>query len=92
MGGAGSDIAIESADIALASGGIKAMPYLLQLSLRVMRTISINLAASILLNFAAIILADYRRLEPHLGALVHNAGSVAVITNSSFLLKWRVQR
>ena len=92
MGGAGSDIAIESADIALASGDIKVIPYLFRLSLHVMRTISINLAASMLLNSAAIILAITGVLNPVLGALVHNAGSVAVITNSSFLLKWRVQR
>jgi P-type E1-E2 ATPase len=89
MGGVGSDIAIEAADIALTGDDIKEIPHLLLLSRRVMRTIKFNLAASMALNFAAVILAMTGALNPVWGALVHNAGSVAVIINSSFLLKWR---
>jgi heavy metal translocating P-type ATPase len=92
MGGVGSDIAIEAADIALVSDDIKEIPHLFLLSRRVMRTININLAASMILNFVAIILAITGILNPILGALVHNAGSVAVIINSSLLLKWREKR
>lgn len=40
------------------------------------------------LNFLAITLAVIGTLNPVVGALVHNAGSVLVITNSAFLLKW----
>jgi heavy metal translocating P-type ATPase len=89
MGGIGSDIAIEAADIALVSDDIKEIPHLLRLSKRVMRTINVNLAVSMALNFAAIILAIAGVINPIIGALVHNAGSVAVIINSSLLLKWR---
>lgn len=89
MGGVGSDIAIEAADIALVGDDIKEIPHLIRLSKRVMRTININLAASLLLNFAAIALAITGILNPIVGALVHNVGSVAVIVNSSLLLKWR---
>ena len=89
MGGIGSDIAIEAADIALVSDDIKAIPHFLLLSKKVMRTININLAASMLLNFAAIGLAITGILNPVMGALVHNVGSVAVIIHSSLLLKWR---
>ncbi len=42
-----------------------------------------------ILNFAAIALAITGILNPVVGALVHNAGSVLVIVNSAFLLKWR---
>ena len=42
-----------------------------------------------LLNFAAVTLAIIGTLDPVVGALVHNAGSVLVITNSAFLLNWR---
>ena len=89
MGGIGSDIAIEAADIALVGDDIKVIPHLLLLSKRVIRTININIAASMLLNFAAIALAIAGVLNPVSGALVHNAGSVAVIINSSLLLKWK---
>jgi cation transport ATPase len=51
---AGSDIAIEAADIALVGDDIKVISHLLLHSKRVIRTININLAASILLDFAAI--------------------------------------
>lgn len=89
MGGIGSDIAIEAADIALVGDDIREIPHLLMLSKRTMHTININLAASMILNFAAITLAITGILSPVVGALVHNVGSVAVIINSSLLLKWR---
>jgi cation transport ATPase len=89
MGGIGSDIAIEAADIALVGDDIKEIPHLILLSKRLMRTILINLSASMFLNFAAIVLAVMGVLNPILGALVHNAGSVAVICNSTLLLKWQ---
>jgi P-type E1-E2 ATPase len=89
MGGVGSDIAIEAADIVLVGDDIKEIPHLILLSKRLMRTITVNLSAAMLLNFAAIVLAAMGILNPVLGALVHNAGSVAVIANSAFLLKWR---
>ena len=91
MGGVGSDIAIDAADIVLVSDDIKELPHLLKLSKKTMQTIKINLAASMILNFIAIALAITGILNPILGALVHNVGSVAVIINSSLLLKWRKQ-
>ncbi len=89
MGGVGSDIAIDAADIVLVSDDIKELPHLLNLSKKTMQTIKINLEASMILNFIAIALAITGILNPILGALVHNVGSVAVIINSSLLLKWR---
>lgn len=89
MGGVGSDIAIDAADIVLVGDDIKEIPHLLQLSKKMMRTIKANLSASMALNFIAVTLAIIGVLNPVVGALVHNAGSVAVIINSSLLLKWR---
>jgi heavy metal translocating P-type ATPase len=89
MGGIGSDIAIEAADIALVSDDIKAIPHLLSLSKKTMSTIKFNLSISMLLNFVAIILAMTGILGPVLGALVHNVGSVAVIINSALLLNYK---
>ena len=92
MGGIGSDIAVDSADIALVDDEVKELPHLLALSRRMMTTIKINLTFSMVLNFAAILLAMTGILNPVVGALVHNAGSVLVIIHSAFLLKWRVRR
>ena len=89
MGGVGSDIAVDAADIALVDDEIRELPHLLALSRRMMLTIKCNLSFSMALNFLAIILAITGILNPVVGALVHNAGSVLVILNSAFLLTWR---
>ena len=89
MGGIGSDIAVDAADIVLVNDDIRELPHLLRLSRRMMGTIKCNLTFSMALNFIAIILAAGGILSPVAGALVHNAGSVVVIANSVFLLKWR---
>lgn len=89
MGGVGSDIAVDAADIALINDKIQELPHLLRLSRRMMRTIKYNLSFSMTLNFVAIVLAITGILNPVFGALVHNAGSVFVIVNSAFLLNWR---
>ncbi len=89
MGGVGSDIAVDAADIVLVNDNIEELPHLLQLSKRMMRTIKYNLTFSMTLNFVAIALAITGILNPVAGALVHNAGSVLVIINSAFLLTWR---
>ena len=88
MGGIGSDIAVESADITLGNDDIRQLPHLLALSREMMRTITADLSLSMVLNFAAIALAFTGLLSPVTGALVHNAGSVLVILNSVRLLRW----
>ena len=89
MGGVGSDIAVEAADIALVDDEIRQLPHLLALSRHMMTVIRCNLTFSMGLNFLAIALAITGVLNPVVGALVHNAGSVLVIVNSALLLKWR---
>ena len=89
MGGVGSDIALDAADIALVDDEVKELPHLIALSKRMMTTIKINMTFSMALNFLAITLAIIGALGPVVGALVHNAGSVLVIINSALLLKWR---
>ena len=92
MGGIGSDIAVDAADIALINDDIRELPHLVRLSRRMMLTIKCNLTFSMALNFIAIILAITGALNPVVGALVHNAGSVLVIVNSALLLKWKAAK
>lgn len=89
MGGVGSDIAVDAADIALVDDEIKELPHLLALSKKMMTTIKLNLTFSMGLNFLAIVLAITGLLGPVVGALVHNAGSILVIVNSALLLRWK---
>ena len=92
MGGVGSDIAMDAADIVLVNDALGELPHLLRLSKKMMRTIRLNLTFSMTLNFAAILLAISGALNPVVGALVHNAGSVLVILNSARLLAFERRR
>lgn len=91
MGGIGSDIAVDAADIALVGDDLRELPHLVALSKRMMKTIKLNLTFSMTLNVVAIILAIIGTLNPVVGALVHNAGSVLVIVNSAMLLSFSPQ-
>lgn len=92
MGGVGSGIAVNASDIVLVHDDIRAVPYIVRLSKRMMNTIRLNSTFSLTLNFIAIALAATGMMGPMAGALVHNAGSVAVIINSAWLLKGRHQK
>ena len=89
MGGVGSDVAVDAADIALVDDEVRELPHLIALSKRMMITIKCNMSFSMGLNFVAIVLAITGVLNPVAGALVHNAGSVLVIINSALLLNWK---
>lgn len=89
MGGVGSDVAVDAADIVLVDDEVRELPHLIALSKRMMITIKCNMSFSMGLNFVAIVLAITGVLNPVAGALVHNAGSVLVIINSALLLNWK---
>ena len=80
---------MDAADIVLVDDDVKELPHLIALSKRMLTTIKVNMSFSMILNFIAIILAMLGILNPVVGALVHNAGSVLVMINSAFLLKWK---
>ncbi len=88
VGGVGSDVAVEAADIAIVNNDISNLAHLVELSRHTMRVIRANLTFSMGLNFLAIVLAFLAVLDPVSGALVHNCGSVFVILNSALLLRW----
>ena len=87
MGGVGSDIAIDAADIVLMQDELTELPYLLGLAKRTLKTIKINIILAMGLNLIAVVLATLGLIGPITGALVHNIGSVAVIIHSAILLR-----
>lgn len=92
MGDVGSDIAVDASDIVLVKDDIRELPHLIALARHTMNVIRLNMTFSMVLNFVAVILAVLGILNPFVGALVHNGGSVLVITNSAFLLHWRKRK
>lgn len=91
MGGVGSDIAIEAADVVLMRDDIQLLPYLLRMAHKALNNITINISASLMINGVAIALAALGILGPAMGALVHNAGSLFVVAHASLLLRHKPQ-
>lgn len=85
MGGMGSDIAVEAADIALMSDDISRLPYLKRLSNATIKTIKASITLSMCINFVAVTLSVLGMLNPTTGALVHNAGSCFVVLIAALL-------
>ena len=85
MGGLGSDIAVEAADIVLMSDNIEKIPYLKRLSNGTVKTIRFSITLSLAINFFAIIASLNGWLNPTTGALVHNCGSVFVVLIAALL-------
>ena len=91
MGGVGSDIAIEAADIVLVKDSIDEVPHLFRLSRRTLRMIKWNITFAMGINLVATGLGMLGLMGPVVGALVHNGGSVFVILNSARLLRDRTR-
>ncbi len=85
MGGIGSDIAAEAADVVLMNDDISNLPYLKRLALATVRTIKASITLSMCINFLAVALSVLGVLSPTTGALVHNAGSCFVVLIAALL-------
>jgi Cd2+/Zn2+-exporting ATPase len=86
MGIAGTDVAIETAEIALLSDDLAKLPHLLGLSRQAMRAIRQNLVFSLGVLAIAVGLAIPGILSPVTGALLHELSSIPVIANSARLI------
>lgn len=85
MGGLGSDIAVDAADIVLMSDDISKLPYLKWLSNATVKTIKFSIGLSMSINLLAVTLSVMGVLNPTTGALVHNAGSCFVVLIAALL-------
>ncbi len=89
MGGIGSDVTVEAADVALLSGSLHPVPYLIRLSRRTLSTIRFNIAMAMGINLVAVILAALGIMGPVLSALVHNLGAILVVLNATGLYRYK---
>lgn len=85
MGSMGSDIAVDSADIALTTDDLSRIPYLKRLSVATRNTIKTAITISMCINFVAVTLSVLGVLNPTTGAFVHNAGSCFVVLIAALL-------
>lgn len=88
MGAAGSDVAINSASIALMSNDLRRLPFLVHLSRKTRTVINQNMLFGILFIVVGIITITMVEVPLIMAALLHLIGAVAVIFNSARLVRF----
>lgn len=83
MGAKGTEVALETADIALMNDDISKIPFLIRLGRRMILTIKMNIAFGLGFNVIAVLAIGSGWLTPIMGAVVHNIGSVFVVLASA---------
>lgn len=87
MGAMGSDLAIQSADIALMNNNLDNIPFIINLSKRTRHIIYQNLILSVVISLLMIGLSVFGVISALFGAVFHNVGAFVVLINSSRILK-----
>jgi len=88
MGAAGSDVAINSASIALMSDDLKRLPFLIRLSRKTRGLINQNLGFGMLFITMGVAAATAGWLETMFAAFLHFTGSLIVVFNSARLVRF----
>ena len=89
MGAAGSDVAIETADVALLGDDLTKVEYTIKLSRKAFSKMKMNIGFSIAWNVLGLTLASLGLLVPILAAVLQEAGCISVVINSSLLLLYK---
>lgn len=90
MGISGTDVAVETADTALAGDRLDHVADLLELGGRTITVIKQNYGMAIAVNALGLVASAAGALSPVLAALFHNASSVAVAGNSARLIRYQL--
>ncbi|MCZ6445950.1 MAG: cation-translocating P-type ATPase [Planctomycetota bacterium] len=88
MGLSGSDIATNSAGVALMNDDLRHVPFLLELARKTRSVIAQNIAASLLLAIVGLAFAATGNLTILTAALLYMLGYVVVIANSTRLVRF----
>jgi cation-transporting P-type ATPase C len=92
MGTAGSDVAIETADIALASNDLRGVATAMRLSRHTIGIIRENYAIALGVNAGGVVIGALGLLNPLLAAILHNLSTLLVVANSARLVNFEPDR
>ena len=87
MGAIGSDVAVQSASIALMNNDLRRIPFLVWLSKRARSVMMQNLAAGLVFMVAGLYLSVVGFFTPTRAALLHAVGTMLIIFNSARLVR-----
>ncbi len=86
MGTAGTDVAIETADVTLMNDDLSRVVDFIWMSGKVLRRIKLNIFFSIIYNIIGLTLGSFGMLTPILAVVFQEAGCVTVVLSSTLLL------
>jgi len=85
MGAAGSDVAVESADVALLGDDLTKVEYAITLSRKAFSRMKGNIVYAFVWNIIALSLAAFGILNPVIAVILAEAGCISVVINSALL-------
>ncbi len=88
MGAAGSDVAINSASIALMNNDLRRLPFLIRLSRSTTRVVWQNILFGVVFIVVMMVLAVWGVLTPVIAAISHTVATAIVIFNSARLIRF----
>jgi cation-transporting P-type ATPase C len=88
MGATGSDVAVEAADVALASDDLRHVADVMNISRRTMRVVRQNYSLALGVNSIGLYLAAAGTINPIIAAVLHNLSTILVVANSSRLIHY----
>jgi cation-transporting P-type ATPase C len=88
MGTSASDVAVETADVALASDDLRHVADVMDISRRTMRVIRQNYGMALGVNSVGLYLAATGTINPVIAAVLHNLSTLLVVFNSSRLIRY----
>ncbi len=86
LGAVASDVALQSADVALMTNDLGRLPMTVELARRTRRTINQNILIGAVISIGFVWLASIGQVGPRMGAVLHVIGEIGVIANSARLL------
>ncbi|MEW6297596.1 MAG: heavy metal translocating P-type ATPase [Thermodesulfobacteriota bacterium] len=92
MGTAGSDVAIEAADIALAGDDLRQVATAIRISQQTLRVIWQNYAIALGVNAGGILVGALGAINPFIAAALHNLSTLLVVFNSARLITYDPER
>ena len=90
LGAVASDIALQSADVALLTNDLRRLPQTVDLARRTQWTIHVNILLGAGISILFVTLASMGYINALMGAILHNVGELFVIANSARLLQFGI--
>lgn len=90
LGAVASDIALQSADVALLTNDLRRLPQTVLLARKTQWTIHVNILIGAGISILFVTLASMGYINALMGAILHNVGEIFVLANSARLLQFGI--